>query len=148
MNPRKVGPPAGENIDPLEMFLPESPQTGTVEGTTPLDLGEFALRRSSTEATTLSTPRLRPRRSVLRSVVTAGFVVASTVLALIAGAAVRNRLDGSALLDSLATALLEHETLDEADAYAAAGVPRTATPPTDTLAAAASSRIDDAHGRG
>ena len=28
-------------------------------------------------------------------------------------------------LDSLATALLEHETLDEDDAYAAAGVPRT-----------------------
>ena len=30
-------------------------------------------------------------------------------------------------LDSLATALLEHETLDEDDAYAAAGVPRAAT---------------------
>jgi cell division protease FtsH len=30
-------------------------------------------------------------------------------------------------LDSLASALLEHETLDEEDAYAAAGVPRTAT---------------------
>jgi cell division protease FtsH len=28
-------------------------------------------------------------------------------------------------LDALATALLEHETLDEADAYAAAGVERT-----------------------
>jgi cell division protease FtsH len=27
-------------------------------------------------------------------------------------------------LDSLAAALLEHETLDEDDAYAAAGVPR------------------------
>ena len=32
-------------------------------------------------------------------------------------------------LDSLAQALLEHETLDENDAYAAAGVTRTATDP-------------------
>ncbi|HVD88991.1 MAG TPA: ATP-dependent zinc metalloprotease FtsH, partial [Jatrophihabitantaceae bacterium] len=31
-------------------------------------------------------------------------------------------------LDALAAALLEHETLDEKDAYAAAGVPRTETP--------------------
>jgi cell division protease FtsH len=44
-------------------------------------------------------------------------------------------------LDSLAKALLEHETLDEEDAYAAAGVPR-ATMPTvaDSLAAAAAAR--------
>src|SRR5262249_6595732 len=40
-------------------------------------------------------------------------------------------------LDSLAAALLEHETLDEEDAYAAAGVPRTKSPPADPLAAAA-----------
>jgi cell division protease FtsH len=45
-------------------------------------------------------------------------------------------------LDSLATALLEHETLDEDDAYAAAGVPRAATPSADAYAAAARSRID------
>jgi cell division protease FtsH len=45
-------------------------------------------------------------------------------------------------LDSLATALLEHETLDEEDAYAAAGVPRTSTPSPDSFAAAARSRID------
>jgi cell division protease FtsH len=44
-------------------------------------------------------------------------------------------------LDSLARALLEHETLDEEDAYAAAGVPRTATPAAD-LHAAARSRVD------
>jgi cell division protease FtsH len=44
-------------------------------------------------------------------------------------------------LDSLASALLEHETLDEEDAYAAAGVPRTATPPAGSYAAAARSRI-------
>ena len=35
--------------------------------------------------------------------------------------------ENRAKLDSLAKALLEHETLDEDDAYAAAGVPRTAT---------------------
>jgi cell division protease FtsH len=40
-------------------------------------------------------------------------------------------------LDSLAEALLEHETLDEEDAYAAAGVPRSQSPPADPLAAAA-----------
>jgi cell division protease FtsH len=41
-------------------------------------------------------------------------------------------------LDSLAAALLEHETLDEADVYAAAGVPRTAAPAADFAAAARS----------
>ena len=43
-------------------------------------------------------------------------------------------------LDSLATALLEHETLDEDDAYAAAGVPRAATQGADSYSAAARSR--------
>jgi cell division protease FtsH len=45
-------------------------------------------------------------------------------------------------LDSLAAALLEHETLDEEDAYAAAGVPRAVKPAADPLAAAARSRAD------
>ena len=45
-------------------------------------------------------------------------------------------------LDSLAKALLEHETLDEDDAYAAAGVHRTASHGADALEAAARSRID------
>jgi cell division protease FtsH len=45
-------------------------------------------------------------------------------------------------LDSLATALLEHETLDEEDAYAAAGVQRTASPSADPYAAAARSRTE------
>ena len=43
-------------------------------------------------------------------------------------------------LDSLATALLEHETLDEDDAYAAAGVERTATAASGAYSAAARSR--------
>ena len=42
-------------------------------------------------------------------------------------------------LDSLASALLEHETLDEADAYAAAGVTRPPTTLVGELAAAARS---------
>jgi cell division protease FtsH len=45
-------------------------------------------------------------------------------------------------LDSLATALLEHETLDEDDAYAAAGVPRIATRSADSYSAAARARTD------
>jgi len=45
-------------------------------------------------------------------------------------------------LDSLAAALLEHETLDQDDAYAAAGVPRTVTPTTESYSAAARSRLD------
>jgi cell division protease FtsH len=45
-------------------------------------------------------------------------------------------------LDSLANALLEHETLDEDDAYAAAGVQRTATAASDSYSAAARSRVD------
>jgi cell division protease FtsH len=40
-------------------------------------------------------------------------------------------------LDSLAEALLEHETLDEDDAYAAADVPRLAVAPADSVAVAA-----------
>ena len=49
-------------------------------------------------------------------------------------------------LDSLANALLEHETLDEEDAYAAAGVPRVETESADSYAAAARSRIDGREG--
>jgi cell division protease FtsH len=45
-------------------------------------------------------------------------------------------------LDSLAAALLEHETLDEDDAYAAAGVPRTGSTSADSYSAAARSRVD------
>ena len=45
-------------------------------------------------------------------------------------------------LDSLATALLEHETLDEEDAYAAAGVTRASTTSPDSYSAAARSRTD------
>ena len=42
-------------------------------------------------------------------------------------------------LDSLAAALLEHETLDEDDAYEAAGVTRRRLRPAEELAAAARS---------
>ncbi len=45
-------------------------------------------------------------------------------------------------LDALANALLEHETLDEEDAYAAAGVPRAAAASTDSYSQAARSRSD------
>src|SRR4249919_1246629 len=46
-------------------------------------------------------------------------------------------------LDSLASALLEHETLDEDDVYAAAGVPRAAGTGADSYTTAARSRTDD-----
>jgi cell division protease FtsH len=45
-------------------------------------------------------------------------------------------------LDSLANALLEHETLDEEDAYAAAGVPRAARSSAGSYAAAARSETE------
>jgi cell division protease FtsH len=45
-------------------------------------------------------------------------------------------------LDSLAQALLEHETLDEDDAYAAAGVPHKSNARADGYAAAARSRVE------
>jgi len=45
-------------------------------------------------------------------------------------------------LDSLAAALLEHETLDEDAAYAAAGVARTGAPSADSFEAAARTRAD------
>jgi cell division protease FtsH len=44
-------------------------------------------------------------------------------------------------LDSLASALLEHETLDEEDAYAAAAVPRAVGPSAEAQQAAARSRL-------
>ena len=47
--------------------------------------------------------------------------------------------ENRARLDALASALLEHETLDEDDAYAAAGVTRLQTTPAGPLAAAARS---------
>ncbi len=46
-------------------------------------------------------------------------------------------------LDALAAALLQYETLDEKDAYAAAGVLRTDTPTADSYTSAARSRTDD-----
>ena len=48
--------------------------------------------------------------------------------------------ENRARLDALASALLEHETLDEDDAYAAAGVTRPQATPAGELAAAARSR--------
>jgi cell division protease FtsH len=45
-------------------------------------------------------------------------------------------------LDALAEALLEHETLDEEDAYAAAGVERAPQPAADMYAPAARARTD------
>jgi cell division protease FtsH len=49
--------------------------------------------------------------------------------------------ENRARLDALAQALLEHETLDEDDAYAAAGVERDATASADSYSAAARSRV-------
>jgi cell division protease FtsH len=45
-------------------------------------------------------------------------------------------------LDALAKALLEHETLDEDDAYAAAGVERPGDAASERVAIAASTRAD------
>ena len=47
--------------------------------------------------------------------------------------------ENRARLDALASALLEHETLDEDDAYAAAGVTRPQATPAGELASAARS---------
>src|SRR5215510_5831908 len=49
--------------------------------------------------------------------------------------------ENRAKLDSLAQALLEHETLDEDDAYAAAGVARNEAPPAEAYSAAARSSL-------
>jgi cell division protease FtsH len=46
-------------------------------------------------------------------------------------------------LDSLAKALLEHETLDEDDAYDAAGVPRPQAPEPASYSAAARTRVTE-----
>jgi hypothetical protein len=53
-------------------------------------------------------------------------------------------LDGAVdRLDDLAEALLEHETLDEDDAYTAAGVAHAAAAPAEALAVAALSTTND-----
>ena len=148
MNPRNVGTPAKDTsivddfgveehildspVAPPEMFPPEPGRTRTAQRTPVLDLGELQLKRSP-RTVTVSTARLRPRRSVLRSLVSAGLVVASIVLALIAGAAVRNRLDGSALLDSLATALSDYVVIDRVTTSA----PRQVLPPAEVVRNAA-----------
>jgi cell division protease FtsH len=49
-------------------------------------------------------------------------------------------------LDALAEALLEHETLDEDDAYKVAGVPRRDPSPGVSLSAAARSRLTPPQG--
>jgi cell division protease FtsH len=49
--------------------------------------------------------------------------------------------DNRQRLESLVAALLEHETLDEEDAYAAAGVQRAPSERADSLQVAASSRV-------
>jgi cell division protease FtsH len=47
--------------------------------------------------------------------------------------------ENRARLDALAEALLEHETLDEEDAYKVAGVPHPEATPAETYSAAARS---------
>ena len=47
-------------------------------------------------------------------------------------------------LDSLVAALLEHETLDDADAYAAAGLPRNSEAASEPALALDSTRTDSA----
>jgi hypothetical protein len=121
MNPRNIGAPGKETsivddfpveehildspIEPLEMFPPESRKTRAAQQTAVLDLGEFPLRRSPGRVTTVPRAPVKPRRSGIRFVSKAAVVVASIVAALIAGAAVRNRLDLSAVSDQLAVAV-------------------------------------------
>jgi hypothetical protein len=121
MNPRNSGAPGKETsivddfpleeqildspIDPLEMFAPESRKTRATPRPAVLDLGEFPLRQSRRAVTTVPAARPKARRSLIRFVSKAGVVVALIVVALIAGAAVRNRLDVSAVSDYLRVAL-------------------------------------------
>ena len=50
--------------------------------------------------------------------------------------------ENRAKLDSLAEALLEHETLDQGDAYAAAGVALPSPQAAEPLSAAARSQVE------
>jgi hypothetical protein len=145
MNPRKVGTPTNETsivddfgieerildspVEPLEMFLPEPGLTGTAQRTPLLDLGELPLRRSPRLSTAVPPAYLRPRRSVLRSMSAVGVVAVSIVLALIAGAVVRNRLDVPALSASLETALSDYFVVDRTSAP----VSRQVLPPAEVV---------------
>jgi hypothetical protein len=120
MNPRNIGAPGKETsivddfpveervldspIELSEMFPPESPKTRAVPRTPLLDLAEFPLRQSR-PVTSVPATRPRPRRSFVRFVSKTGVVVISIVVALIAGAAVRNRLDVSSVSGYLAVSL-------------------------------------------
>jgi hypothetical protein len=148
MNPGKVATPAKETsivddfgieepildspVEPSEMFPPEPRQAGTAQRTPVLDLGELQLRPSPRIPRTVSTT-LRPRPSVRRFVSAAALVAVSIVLALIAGAAVRNRLNVSALSDSIASAVSDHLVIDRVSTPA----PRQVLPPTEVVRDAA-----------
>ena len=121
MNPRNTGAPDKETsivddfpveehildspIEPLEMFPPESRKTRAAQQTVVLDLGEFPLRRSPRPVTTVAAAPVKPRRSAIRFVSKGGIVATLILVAVIAGAAVKNRLDVSALSDDLAIPL-------------------------------------------
>src|SRR5262245_11945073 len=121
MNPRNIGVPDKETsivddfpveehildspIQPLEMFPSESRRTRAAQQTVVLDLGEFPLRQSPRPVTTVPAAPVKPRRSAIRFVSKGGIVVTLILVAVIAGAAVKNRLDVSALSDDLAIPL-------------------------------------------
>ena len=94
--------PDDQLIQPLEMFPLEPRPTQAARRTTVLDFDKPLNQRppSATVAWTAHTgaaTRIRRRRLILRSIGAIGIITVSTGLAVIAGAALRNRLDLSVL---------------------------------------------------
>jgi hypothetical protein len=93
---------------PLEMFLPEPRPIAPAQRTAVLDFAELPLIQRPPQSTAppisvpVSVARQRPHRPMLRSVRALGIAAISIALAVIGGAAVRNRLDVSALSENLA----------------------------------------------
>jgi hypothetical protein len=93
---------------PLEMFLPEPPPIEPAQRTAVLDFAELPFIQRPPQSTAppmpvpVSVARRRPRRPILRFVGAVGIAAISIALAVIGGAAVKNRLDVSALSEDLA----------------------------------------------
>jgi len=129
---------------PLEVFPAEPRPTRATRRTTVLDFDE-SLNRPSASATGARTARsgpatgMGPRRSILRSVGVIGIITVSTGLAVIGGAALRNRLDLSVLssyLDIVRTKTPAlRELLPRAEVVRDSAVAGLPTAPTDSPSA-------------
>jgi hypothetical protein len=139
----KIVIPDDQLIEPLEMFPVEPRPTGAAHRTAVLDfenpLNQLLPSATAAPMTPRSVPAtvVRPRRSVLRSLGAIGIIAIWTGLAVIAGAALRHRVDLSVLSDYLeivrtSTPAALRELLQPAEVVRDSAVPGLKTGATDS----------------